>query len=303
MTRERSSRYGRAFVSAVDSGNLVASLWTLRQGCLDVLQRPLLEQRLAYGLADNLRVLVERHAFPAKRFRTFEEEIQKKSWLQRLLAPSEEGLLETDLETGSPQDESDVRWFAAESLSRVRNLRKAVQVYAPWMLPEFIPLWKDITLDFKFDSQSMTIQTLPMVVDKLTARLRFALDHSNGAGERKELYQALLDMLPDARSRAVELIDDLKEIAAAAEKFADDMDFRFLLDPHRKLLSLGFEVENEKHASACYDLLASEARIAVFTAIAKEDIPQDVWFQLGRSHTRETDTRSCSPGPAPCLST
>ena len=33
------------FVSAVDSGNLVASLWTLRQGCLDLLQRPLLEQR------------------------------------------------------------------------------------------------------------------------------------------------------------------------------------------------------------------------------------------------------------------
>jgi len=63
------------------------------------------------------------------------------------------------------------------------------------------------------------------------------------------------------------------------------MDFRFLLDPRRKLLSLGFEVESGKHASACYDLLASEARIAVFVAIAKEDIPQDVWFLLGRSHT------------------
>ncbi len=275
------------FVSAVDSGNLVASLWTLRQGCLDLLQRPLLEQRLAHGLADHLRVLVERHAFPAKRFRTFEEQIQKKSWLQRLLAPSEEGLLETDLDVSSPKDESDVHWFAAESLSRVRNLRKAVQVYAPWMLPEFIPLWKDDTLDFKFDAQSMTIESLPIVVDKLTARLQFALDHSNGAGERKELYQRLLDMLPDARSRARELIDDLKEIASTAVKFADDMDFRFLLDPNRKLLSLGFEVENGKHASACYDLLASEARIAVFSAIAKEDIPQDVWFQLGRSHTRE----------------
>ena len=65
------------------------------------------------------------------------------------------------------------------------------------------------------------------------------------------------------------------------------MDFRFLLDPRRKLLSLGFDVETGKHPAACYDLLASEARIAVFAAIAKEDIPQDVWFQLGRSHTRE----------------
>ena len=45
----------------------------------------------------------------------------------------------------NPKYESDVHWFAAESLSRVRNLRKAVQVYAPWMLPEFVPLWKDAT--------------------------------------------------------------------------------------------------------------------------------------------------------------
>ena len=65
------------------------------------------------------------------------------------------------------------------------------------------------------------------------------------------------------------------------------MDFRFLLDPRRKLLSLGFDVESGKIPAACYDLLASEARIAVFAAIAKEDIPQDVWFLLGRSHTRE----------------
>ena len=54
------------FVSAVDSGNLVASLWTLQQGCLDLLQRPLLEKQLAEGLADHLRILVERHAFPAE---------------------------------------------------------------------------------------------------------------------------------------------------------------------------------------------------------------------------------------------
>ncbi len=275
------------FVSSVDSGNLVASLWTLQQGCLDLLQRPLLEKQLADGLADHLRILVDRHAFPSKRFRNFLAQVRKRSWLQRLLAPSEEGLLETDLETKDPKHESDVHWFAAESLARVRNLRKAVQVYVPWMLPEFIPLWKDATLDFKFDAQSLTIQRLPEVVDRLTARLQFALDHANGSGDRTALYPRLLAMLPDARSRALALIEDLKAIADTAGKFADEMDFRFLLDPRRKLLSLGFDVETGKHPSACYDLLASEARIAVFAAIAKEDIPQDVWFLLGRSHTRE----------------
>ncbi|MGH9503264.1 MAG: glucoamylase family protein [Terriglobales bacterium] len=275
------------FISSVDSGNLVASLWTLQQGCLDLLQRPLLEKQLAEGLADHLRMLVERHAFPHKRFKTFLQQIRKRSWLQRLLAPSEEGLLESDLETVNPKYESDVRWFAGESLSRVRNLRKAVQVYAPWMLPEFVPLWNDPALDFKFDVPSLTVQRLPEVVDRLTARLQFALEHANGSGERKALYQRLLAMLPEARSRARELIEDLEQIALAAGKFADEMDFRFLLDPRRKLLSLGFDVDAGKIPPACYDLLASEARIAVFAAIAKEDVQQDTWFLLGRAHTRE----------------
>ncbi len=275
------------FISSVDSGNLVASLWTLQQGCLDLLQRPLLERRLADGLADHVRILIDRHAFPQKRFRTFQAQMQKRSWLQRLLTPSEEGLLEIDLGMVNPKHEGEVRWVGAESLARLRNLRKAVQVYAPWMLPEFVPLWKDATLDFKFDAQSMTVQRLPEVVDKLTARLQFALEHANGSGERKALYQRLQAMLPEARSRALDLIKSLKQIAITAGKFANDMDFHFLLNPRRKLLSTGFDTEAEKLHPACYDLLASEARIAVFAAIAKEDIPQDVWFLLGRSHTRE----------------
>ncbi len=63
------------------------------------------------------------------------------------------------------------------------------------------------------------------------------------------------------------------------------MDFTFLLNPRRKLLSTGFDAESQKLHSACYDLLASEARIAVFVAIAKDDIPQESWFHLGRGHT------------------
>ena len=204
-----------------------------------------------------------------------------------MLAPSEEGLLEISPGNLNPKYEADVRWFATESLSRLRNLRKAVQVYAPWMLPEFIPLWNDATLGFKFDAQSLTVQRLPEVVDTLMARLQFAIDHANGSGDRKALYQRLQGMLPEARSRAIDLIQDLIQIAGKAGKLANDMDFRFLLEPRRKLLSVGFDAESEKLNSACYDLLASESRIAAFIAIAKEDIPQEVWFLLGRSHTRE----------------
>jgi len=35
--------------------------------------------------------------------------------------------------------------------------------------------------------------------------------------------------------------------------------------------------------AACYDLLASEARMAFFVAIAKDELSQESWFQLGRA--------------------
>src|SRR5258708_1137115 len=62
------------------------------------------------------------------------------------------------------------------------------------------------------------------------------------------------------------------------------MGFEFLLSPSRGLLSIGFDVEKEQLHSACYDLLASESRIALFAAIAKDDVSQESWFQLGRAH-------------------
>jgi hypothetical protein len=70
---------------------------------------------------------------------------------------------------------------------------------------------------------------------------------------------------------------------------ADAMDFSILLHPTRQLLSIAYNVEQGRIEEACYDLLASEARTAVFLAIAKDDIPQEAWFQLGRSHVFDHD--------------
>jgi cyclic beta-1,2-glucan synthetase len=103
-------------------------------------------------------------------------------------------------------------------------------------------------------------------------------------GEQISLYQRLEALLPDARSNAIRLIQDLRTIASNAGKVANEMDFRFLLN-RRKLLSVGFDVKTQKVHSACYDLLATESRTAVFTAIAKDDIRQESWFMLGRAHT------------------
>ncbi len=71
----------------------------------------------------------------------------------------------------------------------------------------------------------------------------------------------------------------------AFRAMAMDMEFGFLFDRPRQLLSIGFLVSESALDPNCYDLLASEARLASFFAIAKGDIPARHWFRLGRAAT------------------
>lgn len=77
-------------------------------------------------------------------------------------------------------------------------------------------------------------------------------------------------------------LEQLEEIARA---MALDMDFGFLIDKQRNLLSIGCVAPEGALDANCYDLLASEARLASFFAIAKGDVPARHWFRLGRVAT------------------
>jgi cyclic beta-1,2-glucan glucanotransferase len=81
------------------------------------------------------------------------------------------------------------------------------------------------------------------------------------------------------------LSDRLKILADTAREMALAMDFAFLIDPERKLLSIGYSFTDNSLDSSCYDLLASEARLASLFAIAKGDVPTKHWFHLGRAAT------------------
>lgn len=77
----------------------------------------------------------------------------------------------------------------------------------------------------------------------------------------------------------------LLALEATARTMTDAMEFDFLLDPQRRLLSIGYLVAEGRLDESCYDLLASEARLASFVAIAKGDVPARHWFRLGRTVT------------------
>ncbi|KRT75419.1 MAG: glycosyltransferase, cyclic beta-1,2-glucan synthetase [Candidatus Rokubacteria bacterium CSP1-6] len=81
------------------------------------------------------------------------------------------------------------------------------------------------------------------------------------------------------------LIRRLTILARSARGMVGAMDFRFLFDPRRKLLAIGYRVTDGSLDPGRYDLLASEARLASFVAIAKGDVPVSHWFRLGRALT------------------
>jgi len=85
------------------------------------------------------------------------------------------------------------------------------------------------------------------------------LSHARDAGADGIVLREL-----DARAAA---------LARRVRAFALAMDFGFLVEPNRQLLSIGFRVGEGALDPGCYDLLASEARLASFFAIAKGDLP------------------------------
>ena len=71
------------------------------------------------------------------------------------------------------------------------------------------------------------------------------------------------------------------------------MEYDFLFDEARYLLTIGYNVGERRRDAGYYDLLASEARLCSFVAIAQGQLPQESWFALGRLLTM----RQALPSP------
>ena len=70
---------------------------------------------------------------------------------------------------------------------------------------------------------------------------------------------------------------------------ADGMNFKFLYKEDRHLFSIGLNMTAGRLDASCYDLMASEACLSSFLAIARGDAPRRHWFQLGRPFIEAAD--------------
>jgi cyclic beta-1,2-glucan synthetase len=159
-----------------------------------------------------------------------------------------------------------------------------VQNYMPWLLPQFEALFALPELSGTDDHCVPTLQNAAEYALELAAKISAVLPGLPSDSPLAISASSIQILLAEATERLTSLRDDIATIAVEADRHAEAITYGFLLVESRQLLSIGFDgVSGELHP-ACYDLLASEARIATFIAVAKGDIPQESWFRLGRSH-------------------
>jgi hypothetical protein len=196
------------------------------------------------------------------------------TWLQ----PAEEALAAA---TTSLKTQLKNTWWYSETVHRIAAVRSLIRNYSPWMLPEFEKLRKLPELGMG-RSTSLSILDSITFAESLDNRLANAQNTLVHEQSLIPVASELRATLPVAVKNLRALVGNLQAIAQEAARLADETEFSFLVDPNRQILSIGFDMTSQKTHEACYDMLASEARIATFLAVARGDLRQESWFKLAR---------------------
>ena len=257
------------YVSSVDSGNLAGSLLTLQAGLAELKDQPVLSSCPFQGLMDTLQVLAEH--LPSSP----DPDLAKKiTYLQDTLA--------SPATNGPP-------WSLASADSVLEEIHRIGGGLVDW-LPGDIDIDGELYYWAQaFDRQSRALRddlrflvSDPRRFGNIPTLLELAGERAVDTVAASSVGAAAADVsrYPGAveRLRIIDnLVDRCRELSA--------MDFEFLYDTSRCLLAIGYDVGERRRDPSCYDLLASEARLASFLLIAQGQVPQKHWFSLGRLRT------------------
>ena len=275
------------FISSVDSGNLVASLHTLHMGARDLLHRPLVSLPLFTSLHAFWRIMHDHKDLPSSigSLSLPNPSATLRQWIDWLPAAQNRfnEAIATDishsLQTG------DSNWWLTETHQRLTSICTLINDYAPWLHPSYSALRELPDLGIGQVAESISIGDAVFFSEKLDAKLTLLSQTMPNGHPQAAAVEQLRGQISAADGNLKALAAGLQTIVASAEGLTDRMEFGFLVDPGRQLLSIGYDLGADKLHEACYDMLASEARIATFLAIARGELPQESWFKLGRDQT------------------
>ncbi len=305
------------YISSVDSGNLAGHLIALAQACRDIAERPVFHADHLLGIRDSLYLLRVsasdlkddkrseivnlaglNHALTKLETLTQRQPENVTAWIANYhsMLTSADTLADIGITIAAQREEPGsnlVAWAEAVRFD-IGSHTKDIDLFMSWALllssalPEIEEV-KNVPENRYVSRLRALLETPPSLagIPDLCQSALHILDEWETLADRheiKEFGEVRLEL-----ERTVTTVNDflqrLQRLADSARQMADEMDFGFLYEPSRKLFSIGYNVAEAVLDSSFYDLLASEARLTSFIAIAKGDIPATHWFRLGRALT------------------
>ena len=298
------------YVSTVDSGNLAVSLIAVKEGCLDAVRGPVLRRELWDGFADTVDLLSQ-----ALKAASIDETAELRAHLKAMAASGLQatedaatwGVILDDLCAREyPAIEAEIAKAIAlpngpslEALREIHiwlervhhhliSMRRTVDTLLPWL--GLIQAPPPACAELADKIRKLLSPAMPLAEsDARCASARSSLAVFGASTHTGKIAQWLRDM-EDALDRGAraqgELLEAVNEVKRRCEAKAFEMDFRLLFDEDSRLFHIGYNVSSDRIDPHHYDLLATEARLASFFAIAKGDVLPEHWLFLGRPIVR-----------------
>lgn len=282
------------YVSTVDSGNLVAALWTFAEGCRDALREPVIGRAALRGLSDTLAVFQEacgdRPADAPRELRSLLSTAPKGHDLVARLRSASTffASLRSQRWHGAPGDERS--YWASRLSEQLAAWNETARRYLSWMetlaaLPDSVAREIGpgiVRLRRRALRRIPSLEALgngtSVCVDSILA-FRSLPDLSS---ETAAWLNRLAAEYSSAQTNALRTVEQIQALRADAQDLSASMDFRHFYDEDRRLFGIGFSDSGAKAFTSYYDLLASECRLTSLVAIAKGDIPAEHWFAMSR---------------------
>jgi cyclic beta-1,2-glucan synthetase len=235
------------YISTVDSGNLLASLWTAVQGYGELLVRPHLGPEALLGLDDTITSAFA-HGWSVADLPPGVDARRAASLLSTL----------SRVVLNPPPDPAGI-------VARLQAALGPAQEFAATLRDR-----SGTTPDVQAPPGEATAAYWAAKIEcQITEWLEVA-----------KRYYAAVPVVPAA---AADFTARVERLIARIEALAAAMNLRFLYDTKRHLFTIGYNVSDQRLDTSHYDLLASEARLASLVAIARGDVPAAHWFALGRT--------------------
>ncbi len=275
------------YISTVDSGNFAGHLITLKQGLLTIPDKKIITLSVFEGLADTVGLLIETNE-ASEILLQFREELQE--IIQSEIKSLEEAKnfidkLELSFEAVYAQLKPDAigksDGWAQKITLQIQQMKYELVGMVPWIILTKPPE--------KFEHLIPLLPLVPSIRE--LAKIEESLLHGiiscyspENSIEENEWLNDFRSHITQSGRRAKELSLIIEQLAVKCTGLAD-MEYNFLYDKSQHLLSIGYNVDEQRRDNSFYDLLASEARLTTFVAISKGKLPQETWFALGRQLT------------------